>query len=73
MQLEGQYNICCGLLQSVSTNKMVDLCHLEDFQLAWDGSGFCNRWLKKWFLGLISAPWIRGTGLGEIINMYYLG
>ena len=61
MQFEGQYNICCGLLRSVSTDKMVDLCHLEDFQLAWDGSGFCNRWLKKWFLGLITglrSSWI---------------
>ena len=26
---------------------MVDLCHWEDFELAWDGSGFCNRWLKN--------------------------
>jgi hypothetical protein len=52
---------------------MVDLCHLEDFELAWDGSGFCNRWLKKWFVSLSAAPWIRGTGLGEIINIYYLG
>ena len=49
---------------------MVDLCHLEDFELAWDGSGFCNRWLKKWLVSLSAAPWIRGTGLGEIINIY---
>ena len=47
---------------------MVALRHLEDFTLAGDGRGFCNRWLKKWFLSLLSAPWIRGTVWGEMIH-----
>ena len=57
------------ILQSVA-DKMVDLCHVDDFALAWDGSGFCNRWLKKWFVSLSAAPWIRGRGLGEILSIY---
>ena len=47
---------------------MVALRHSEDFTLAGDGRGFCNRWLKKWFLSLLSAPWIRGTVWGEMIH-----
>ena len=40
-----------------SADNMVALRHLDDFTLASDGSGFCNWWRKKWFLGLISAPY----------------
>ena len=31
------------------------------------GSEFCNRWLKNWFISVLSALWLNGSMEGMIL------
>ena len=34
------------------------------------GSWFCNMWLKKWFISVLSALWLNGTMGGKIMSWF---